>query len=413
MTQVTRCRFYGRMQLMFLKLTLLSLLLVALPSFAIDSWDELNADAGLDVSKQSYCYMDHDQHIRGRNVRKPVRPASVTKVYVTYWALKELGENFRFKTEYLIDGETLHILGDGDTFFVAENILLLLSKLNMAGYNSFKKITFSENFYLNWAQRPEEIAESLKHYFNTEGWESGTLEEYETLKQKNVELNLGHELLDDLDFSVEEISYSPGLNISELASERWFFQSSPLKHHLKEMNIYSNNFMASRLFQRLGGPQKFHRFMKKEFYVGKESIYFDNGAGFDHNYTTCALTLRLLAKLKKYLSKSDVNIKNILSVPGVDPGTLSRRHRVGSVGHKVIIAKTGTLRHTSTLAGLLYTNGGTYEFGIFNHTTERNEARIFQDKVVDELINILGGGDQIRYSRREYNPLLDSTFQSL
>ena len=175
------------------------------------------------------------------------------------------------------------------------------------------------------------------------------------------------------------------------------------------MNIYSNNFIASRIFNFLGGEKTFSAFMFEQFNANNKMISFQNGAGFEPNYTNCRLTVYLIEELRKYLSIKGLLISDLISVPGEDEGTLALRYR--NDYRKTLVAKTGTLRHTSTLAGLLNTDSKTYAFSIFNRTYKIQNARDLQDMVVPKIFEVIGYPKIIQYERSDYIPLIESLFE--
>src|SRR5690606_4384572 len=123
--------------------------------------------------------------------------------------------------------------------------------------------------------------------------------EHQDLLAKIVELDLNIELRSHLNLKVDRIKFN---NFSESESRDKgelliTFKSSPLFRHLKEMNIYSNNFMAQKLYDFLGGPEEFSSYLNKKFKTTKKEAYFYTGSGLGENYTTCSLTLKMLNSL--------------------------------------------------------------------------------------------------------------------
>jgi hypothetical protein len=113
-------------------------------------WLRLLTNFQFEESKQSYCFEENGQ-IFGENIDLKVKPASVTKLYTTLWALDELGHDYRFITRFAIKNNDLYILGGLDPYFVTENLIVMITKLNQLGYDSFKNVYFDSAFYLNWS----------------------------------------------------------------------------------------------------------------------------------------------------------------------------------------------------------------------------------------------------------------------
>jgi D-alanyl-D-alanine carboxypeptidase len=77
--------------------------------------------------------------------------------------------------------------------------------------------------------------------------------------------------------------------------------------------------------------------------------------------------------------------------------------------HESIISKTGTLKHTSSLAGILLINGD-IPFAILNHTTNSAGARKFQDRFVSKMFDHLGVPTPLDYTKISIFPWDDSDF---
>ena len=149
--------------------------------------------------------------------------------------------------------------------------------------------------------------------------------------------------------------------------------------------MYSNNFYTDQIFLFLGGRPAFQDFMYKTFSADKDEIDFHTGSGLGENKTTCELTLRVLDALKEKLVDNNLVPQEIMSVAGIDKGTLERRFNTQDY-NQYLIAKTGTLRHTSTLAGFVNDQSDTI-FGIFNHTYNLVAARSLQNSFIEDFID--------------------------
>ncbi|MBS1958748.1 MAG: D-alanyl-D-alanine carboxypeptidase/D-alanyl-D-alanine-endopeptidase [Bdellovibrionales bacterium] len=85
---------------------------------------------------------------------KPLNPASSIKLFTAYAALKRLGINFQFKTEFYVgDDQSLCVKGDGDPSFVMEDLYLVVEALKRKGLEKYNgKIVvdasaFDDEFY--------------------------------------------------------------------------------------------------------------------------------------------------------------------------------------------------------------------------------------------------------------------------
>ena len=359
----------------------MKLILILTLSFTVSAkenltqkWMELNRLNSFELKKQSFCFKNKDNIITGNNINKQIRPASVSKLFTTLWALEKLGKNYRFKTSFIIKDETIYIKGSNDPFFVTENLLVVMGELASKGL--FKRVVFDQNFYLNWSDNKDIIKRSLKKIVNSNLWDNYFNEILSSLDIYIKEYDLPYVLPSF--FEISDIEYVNNLDIRDEKSELSHL-SSPLYMHLKQVNIYSNNFYADQIFNYLGGESSFHKYLYEKFNVNSKDTHFYTGSGLGENRTTCSTTLKVLESLKRFTLTNELSLKDIISVAGSDSGTLKDRFKE-DMSHKVL-AKTGTLRHTSTLAGYLGKEQ-THQFAVFNHTYKTSRARKMQNKFI-------------------------------
>lgn len=346
-------------------------------------WYKLIKRHKLNKSKQAYCFRHPNGRIHGRNIDKLMPPASVTKIYVSYYALKKLGAHYRYRTNFHYKEGHLHIEGSQDSHFTSEDLLSILSELGQLGITQVDRLTFDENFYFNWRRPYRGLAGTLKKAINRN---SAT-----RFKVRHVYLK-NHPRLDGFDFQFQH-------------------KSVPLYAQLKKMNIFSNNFIGWNLFHDLGGASRFYSFMKKEYKVDSKTIRIENGAGFRPNLATCRITLYILEDLNRLAAKEGIELDDILSVPGADEGTLG--DRFNKEYKKTLVAKTGTLRRASTLAGHLRTEGKFVPFAIFNQTSHHWRAMRVQDDMVKKIFDEVGLPDQFNYARFDLKTKKGTTLWSL
>ncbi len=346
------------------------------------AWDELVKKNKLVSSKQAFCIGDDFKTVSEKNELSIIKPASVSKLYTTYYSLKKLGLNYRHKTKLLFNDKEnhLHIKGSKDPYFVDENIAFILNQLDEEGLTDLKLITFDENFLYNWERNPNLIIKILKQRLN-----NGVIKSiYETTYAKTFPK------LSNLKIQLRK---------NDSTYSHYFeYETATLIQQYKYINMYSNNFYVDTVFESLGGAENFSTFINEEFDVDKKTIYFQTGSGLPYNYTTCNLTLRLLRKLDVFLQSQYHKLSDIMSVAGVDQGTLINRF-TSSISSNSVIAKTGTLSDTSSLAGKIHTQSGDYYFGIFNNTLDRVSARLMQNTFIENVIQISGEKAEIPYRK--------------
>lgn len=382
----------------------LSTTAAAAPEF----WNQLIKKHKLDSATQSFCVADQksnqDTTTLESNLKLKVRPASVSKLYVTDWALNhpDIGFDYRYQTKIILSGRDLWIQGGNDPFFVSESIFYLIKFLNEKNITELDHVYFDKNFFFNWFDSSATITAELKKYLTTKKWTSFIKNEYK-ITQASIEARNLLIDLSDLNLKVKTIQFSQLTPTT--VDQAWGYYSSPLYKHLKQMNVYSTNFYAQKLFELLGNSEAFSDYMEKEIAATKEQLYFYTGSGLGNNYTTCEVSLKLLRHLEESITRSNLKISDVISVAGADLGTLRNRFKTPTA-EKAVVAKTGTLNDTSTLSGYLITEKGLEFFGIFNHTTDPNNAHLFQEAVVMEVFKTVTP-EHLAYERIDYLPIED------
>lgn len=355
-------------------------------------WLKLNRDHQINPSEQSYCYISEDKP-SGMNIHKRMKPASVSKLYTSFWALNKLGAKYRFETKFLIDQKTLYIKAGGDSFFVTENLFRVIEHLNKLNITSLNEIKFTPDFTLNWSKNTKTIANNLSEIFNISKWSSQTKQAF---RDTNLYLSKkGLNPIEISDFKVSKVSSG----LFDFPSYSFTHYSSELHSHLKQVNIYSNNFYSDQIFAFLGGEMAFEEFILRELNETKNDIYFYTGSGLGNNYTTCAITLKLLEKLEDEIQFQNLDLSELISVSGIDDGTLSSRFK-SELNKDKVIAKTGTLRDTSTLAGFL--GKERRRFVIFHHSFNASNAKKVQNLMVNEMIKDFSIDERLGYKKIDY-----------
>jgi len=362
------------------------------------------------TSEQSYCYTDEKGSLQGKNVDLQVRLASVSKLLTSLWAIEKKGINYRYDTKLFIKGNNLHIQGSFDPFMSNEKMLFLVSQLNTLGYTHFDKVTYDKNIQINPSaqvhtdQYPlitrESNGKNLKMYFNTASWSKVFKAEYDRL----ASLAKKDRFLKDVDLNVDAVEYA---DVNPLVGEdvKVLTLTSPqLYKYLKEINVKSNNYSSHTIFKDLGGAPAFEKFLADRFSLTADKIKLYNGSGLPtvlngtryDNYATCAIFTDLVSELKASAERQEKEISDIVAVPGNDAGTF--RNRLNSSDLKnTFVAKTGTLMHTSTLAGAMSTQKGFSFFGVFNQTTDIVGAKTVQNEMVKVLMTEMGGSKVFGY----------------
>lgn len=395
-----------------MKQWLTQILILSTFSLAAFSSEKTDADwkthlqtVRLPYEDQSYCYTDERGRPEGTNLDLRIRLASVSKLVTALWSLDVLGGHFKYKTRLYIKEKTLHLEGSSDPFMGHEKMFFLISQLNDLGYTEFERITFDKNFIVfpnaqghiedHPDVSPEAVAKNLSLYFNTTSWTPAMKADY-----ARVQLKAGPgRMKKEVTFQVKSIAPVGGNPFDEdLEAKRLTLSSPPLYRYLKEMNVESNNYVAQMLFLQLGGEKYFNSYMVENFRFGTKILRFWSGSGLPtklegiryDNYATCGSVMTLVHALKETAEKQELELADLVAVPGSDQGTF--RNRIFPSDYKnAFVAKTGTLMHTSTLAGAMSTKRGLSFYGIFNQSTDIESSKKVQNQMVASLMTELGG----------------------
>ena len=177
---------------------------------------------------------------------------------------------------------------------------------------------------------------------------------------------------------------------------------------LKQINDYSTNISADTLFRRLGGTNAFAAYMKQTYGVGAETVTLATGSGLTGNYTTCALTLRVIKHLEETLKDRDLKLTDIMSVPTVDPGVLLKR-QITSVDAQAMVAKSGYVNNHHSLAGAINTKKGLVYFAIFTYF-DTQAKNVPTKTMIDRFVTDIAA--QYRSTLKSFNYIPDVTLFS-
>jgi D-alanyl-D-alanine carboxypeptidase/D-alanyl-D-alanine-endopeptidase (penicillin-binding protein 4) len=173
------------------------------------------------------------------------------------------------------------------------------------------------------------------------------------------------------------------------------YSSSALTDILKVLLCYSNNFMAERLGESLGGVPSVQRELVALLGIPEDQIHLATLSGLGVNRVTPTDMMKILRALRREVQARGLTLADIKPVAGVDPGTLEERF-TGIPWRASVIAKTGTLIRTdggaSSLVGQMRTNSGEILlFVIMNQNGSVYRFRENQDFFVMEVLNSRGG----------------------
>ena len=299
--------------------------------------------------------------------------ASLSKLFVSAWALRQLGPDFKFKTilryKKVGDGVVDAALSTGyDPVVNIEKIFYLLALLKQQNITGIRNlyIDSSTRVYLSVLNNPhtelvdvpvtlDQSAQNLQRILNSENWSVQSAQAQQNLKNL-VSLPTSFFVKQVLPLSEVEfknLGFSSSLEVS----------SSLLAKYLKNINTQSNNYITDALFDFLGGEKKFLDFQLRELGLKKTDLIFRTGSGlpminslgrFD-NKASCYAVLKVLKYLDGVMKVNQLNAGHIMMTAGVDQGTYESLLQPPLIFNKNIVFKTGRLYDVPALnlAGLV------------------------------------------------------------
>ena len=182
-------------------------------------------------------------------------------------------------------------------------------------------------------------------------------------------------------------------------------RSSKLVDILKVLLCYSNNFMAERIGEALGGPESVRQVLTTDLGLAPDDLKIASLSGLGVNRISPRVMMKIYRALRVELEKHGLTPAAIMPVAGIDPGTLEDRF-TGTSWRGSVIAKTGTLLRTdggaSSLVGQMKAaNGEVLLFVIMNQHGSVWRFRENQDYLVMLVQNTRGGPKPF-----EYKPLM-------
>lgn len=373
------------------------------------------------TTDQAYCYAK-DGVTLGYQTEKLQRIASVTKVLSTLLASETMDLHQKFTTKIYIGKDSLHIEGGRDPYFEEDKLLLLMQSLNDLGYKSFKKITFNRDFLFydiamgEYLKVTPEISRTRLQVYLSGNNPATVRAKWQSVRkfaeEEGVTLAVTSPLISAASIAISDIN--PLLNENPAV---YTHTSKEFHHLLKTMNVQSKNYVAENVYLA-GSAIKKLPILLAEKGISSKTFQISNGSGlpiingksrFD-NVATCSTILKVIALLNESVKKHNLTLPDIMAVNGgKDLGSFRERFLDYPELHESVISKTGTLKHTSSLAGVLLINGN-IPFAILNHTTNSAGARKFQDRFVNKMFDHLGVPTPLDYTKISIFPWDDSDF---
>jgi D-alanyl-D-alanine carboxypeptidase/D-alanyl-D-alanine-endopeptidase (penicillin-binding protein 4) len=333
-------------------------------------------------------------------------PASTMKLATALVALRTLGPDHRFATGVWTDGVldkatgvingNIYISGR-DPSFHYEHAVLLARELNQLGIRQVSgDLYVAPGFTMNFSGSARRSGERLYSTLDT------TLRSPEAMRAWNYERTL---LKDQASLAtVPSVAVMGAVDVAPVPSTAKLLltqRSSKLVDILKVLLCYSNNFMAERIGEALGGPESVRQQLAAQLSLGAEDLRIASLSGLGVNRISPRVMMRIYRELRLELQKHGLSPSSIMPVAGIDPGTLEDRF-TGLAWRGSVIAKTGTLVRTdggaSSLVGQMQAaNGEVLLFVIMNQRGSVWRFRENQDYLVMLTQNSRGGPKPFNY----------------
>lgn len=351
------------------------------------------------VAQQSFCYQAAGSELHGLRLGVPLRIASVTKVFTSLVILDRLPAEYRFQTKFTLANNQLHISGSLDPWFEGEKVLALIAELSARGITRLDSVTFDGDFNLETFGREihgnptlESVQASLQEYFTPTGKFSADVLAVREKALKELELAGIYVPLASIGIPTARVSFSPINFLSQMPdAQTLVHQSRPLSAILKSMNAFSNNRTARNLwnYAALAGDPK--EILDRRG-VPVDEVNILNGSGLGtmikgvriDNTASCRAILVALDGLERVAGERGQRPEDILAT-GLEMRHFDSRFSDAADAKRALLAKTGTLFHTSALAGWVM-GSAIYKFAILNQSENTALARDRQDRLVTEWI---------------------------
>src|SRR5215216_4859475 len=345
--------------------------------------------------------------VSAQNENEQFNPASTLKLATSLVALRTLGPEHRFSTGIWTDGAfdkttgalngNLYVSGR-DPSFHYEHAVLLARELNNLG---IKEITgdliVAPGFTMNFSPLASRSGNQLYDTLDS------TLRYAEAVRAWNYERTLLNDRA-SLE-TVPSVAVMGAVAVAPVTPSAKLLltqRSSKLVDILKVLLCYSDNFMAERIGEALGGPESVRQQLITQLKLGPDEIRIASLSGLGVNRISPRVMMKIYRELRVELQKHGLTPASILPVAGIDPGTLEDRFD-GLAWRGSVIAKTGTLVRTdggaSSLVGQMRTaNGEVLLFVIMNQRGSVWRFRENQDYLVMLTQNTRGGPKAFSYT---------------
>ena len=333
-------------------------------------------------------------------------PASNVKIATSYAVLKTFGPDYRFPTSVWTDGsyeqatQTIHgnlYVSGRDPIFGFEHAIGIAAELNRMGIRTISgDLVVTDNFAMNYSTSARNS--SLTLFATLDAAKRSTAA---SRVWTNYLINSGRSAPST---GLPSIVFTGNVYVQPMPSNAkllFTHESTPMRDIVKVMMCYSNNFVAERLGDMVGGPYAVARLVQQNVGVQPYEFSLATSSGLGINRVTPSAMMKLLRVLRTDLGRYRMTFADIMPVAGLDRGTLENRFDTDFSSGSVI-GKTGTLGQTdggaSALAGEINTRKGKLLFVIFNQRGSVARFRSFQNNYVSLIQAQFGGPAAVAYT---------------
>jgi len=339
------------------------------------------------------------------NSSQVFNPASNVKVATAYAIIKTFGPEFRFATNVYTDGAidrstgtlngNVYVSGK-DPMFGFSHAVTFADELNKLGIRTVSgDLIVTDNFAMNYSGSSLASANALFAAMDASKRSAAATRTWTNYLAYAGKYNQAS--------SIPSVTFTGAAYVQPIPSSLQLLfthESAPIREILKATLCYSNNFLAERLGEMLGGPYAVARLVQLNANIPPVEFSIQTASGLGYNRVTPNAMMLLLRALKTELGRYKMTYADIMPVAGIDKGTLENRFdtdfAMGSV-----VGKTGTLGQTdagvSSLAGEVNTRTGRYLFVIFNQHGSVGKFRTFQNYYLSLVQAQFGGPEPMKY----------------
>ncbi|MEK7724852.1 MAG: D-alanyl-D-alanine carboxypeptidase [Acidobacteriota bacterium] len=333
-------------------------------------------------------------------------PASNVKVATAFSVIKTFGPDYRFPTNVYTDGAidpttgtlngNLYIAGR-DPAFTLEHGIAIAQTLNKLGIRQVAgDLIVTNTFVMALNGSYQRSAEILFATLNASKRSAAATRAWQEFLVSSGKFGQAT--------GIPSVSFTGGLYIDIIPTNaRLLFahESAPLKEIVKITMCYSNNFLAEKLGDMLGGAYAVARIVQVNAGVTPLEFSLQTSSGLGINRVTPRAQMKLLRAFRNDLARYKMTFADVMPIAGIDPGTLQNRFKSFPYQGSVV-GKTGTLGQTdsgvSSLSGEMQTKNGKLLFVIFNQKGAVSRFRSFQNNYVTMVQNQQGGATSLGYA---------------